>query len=125
MGKRRKHRAASPRETPKTATETPSLIVPTHGHGALLSGGMPGNKGGTGRPASEVRARCLGSFAERIAVLEEIADSRDSSPSDRRAAVDTLGKYAGLQKVEHTGADDTPLRFTLDLGTSLSDEQAE
>jgi hypothetical protein len=122
MGKRRKYRAASPRETPKTATETPSLIVPTHGHGALLSGGMPGNKGGTGRPASEVRARCMGSFAERIKVLEEIADNPASSPSDRRAAVDTLGKYAGLQKVEHTGLDDAPVVFKLDLGTTLRDD---
>jgi hypothetical protein len=96
MGKRRKYRAASPRETPKTATETPSLIVPTHGHGALLSGG--------------------------IKVLEEIADNPASSPSDRRAAVDTLGKYAGLQKVEHTGLDDAPVVFKLDLGTTLRDD---
>jgi hypothetical protein len=119
MGKRRKQQRGTP---PKLATEFPKLIVPAHGRGALLSGGVPGHKGGGGRPPSEVRARCLGSFAERVAVLEEIADSKDSSPADRRAAVDTLGKYAGLLKVEHTGADDTPLRFTLDLGTSLSDD---
>ena len=117
MGKRRKQRTAS---RPKTPVESPTLVPQEHG-GALLRGGNYGNKGG-GRPPSEVRARCLGSFAERVAVLEEIADSKDSSPADRRAAVDTLGKYAGLLKVEHTGADDTPLRFTLDLGTTLSDD---
>jgi hypothetical protein len=121
MGKRRKHRAASPREKPKLAGELPKLIEQPHG-GALLSGGVPGHKGGGGRPPSLVRALCLGSFAERIKVLEQIADDPASSPSDKRAAVDTLGKYAGLLKVEHTGADDTPLRFTLDLGTSLSDD---
>jgi hypothetical protein len=122
MGKRRKHRAASPRETPKLAGELPKLIEQPHG-GALLSGGVPGHKGGGGRPASEVRARCMGSFAERIKVLEEIADNPASSPSDRRAAVDTLGKYAGLQKVEHTGADDAPVVFKLDLGSLRADDE--
>ncbi len=42
--------------------------------GALRGGGKPGNRGGTGRPPSVIRERCRGSFEDRIAVLEEIAD---------------------------------------------------
>lgn len=54
----------------KTSVE---LVPQPHG-GALLSGGVPGHAGGAGRPPSLVRARLSGSFAERIEVLEEIAD---------------------------------------------------
>jgi hypothetical protein len=57
MGKRRKHRAASPRETPKTAAKPPELVPQPHG-GALLSGGLVGNKGGTGRPPLAFKALC-------------------------------------------------------------------
>lgn len=66
----------------------------------LLPGGVPGNKGGTGRPKSEIRARCAGSFDERIKVAEEIIDNPDSSPSDRLRALDILAKYGGLSQVE-------------------------
>lgn len=48
------------------------LIPQPHG-GALRNGGT--NKGGPGRPASEIRERCRGSFYERIPILEEIADA--------------------------------------------------
>lgn len=50
-------------------------VLQPHG-GALNSGGTPGNAGGTGRPASVIRERCRGSFDQRIAVLEDIADGR-------------------------------------------------
>lgn len=36
--------------------------------------GNPGNRGGPGVPPSELRKRLRGSFAERVEVLEQIAD---------------------------------------------------
>ena len=59
------------------------LIPQEHG-GALLSGGVPGNAGGTGRPPSEVRARLRGSFEERIPVLEQFMDGQVTLPLRRR-----------------------------------------
>lgn len=55
----------------ETAGDTAALIPQPHG-GALRAGGKPGNRGG--RPASAVRRRLRGSFAERIDVLQGIAD---------------------------------------------------
>jgi hypothetical protein len=69
------------------------LIPQPNGKGALLSGGKPGNKGGTGRPRMELRDRMVGSLAERVRIAEEIADSPKSAPSDRLRALDFLAKY--------------------------------
>jgi hypothetical protein len=104
---------------PKTPSQS-SRRTPKHGRGELQVGN-PGNRGGTGRPPSAVRARCLGSFDERIHVAEEIASSAQYEAGDRLRALDLLGKYAGLQKVEHTGEDSAPIRFTLDLGKAAID----
>jgi hypothetical protein len=90
------------------------LVPQPHG-GALRYGGT--NKGGTGRPPSEVVERCRGSFYERIPILEEIADARvvlrakcekcghepkdEATPvhvenRDRIRAIDRLGFYGSL-----------------------------
>jgi hypothetical protein len=112
MGKRRKYRAASPREKPKTPVVTPTLVPQSHG-GAIRQGGNPGNKGGPGRPPSAIRAALRQSFEERVKVLESIADgevvfklrSDGEKPSaadltkvipsvaDRLKAMDLLAKY--------------------------------
>lgn len=47
---------------------------PRHGRGELLTGGQPGNAGGTGRPPSAIREHLRGSFSERVGVIEQIAD---------------------------------------------------
>lgn len=57
---------------------------PRRGHGL---------KGRAGRPVSEIREKVRGSFDQRIAILEEIADNPESDDSDRIKAVDLLGKY--------------------------------
>lgn len=72
-----------------------ALRAQPHG-GALLPGGQPGNRGGSGRPPSAVRLRCLDSFEARITVAEEIADNSGERPRDRLAALDLLARYAGL-----------------------------
>lgn len=69
----------------------------------------PGAGGGpqpnSGRPSSEVRDRCKGSFWERIKVAEEIIDNPESMPSDRLRGLDLLGKYGGLTQVDVTSGD--------------------
>jgi hypothetical protein len=70
--------AAKNKTRTKTAKPTPksgsALIPQPNGRGALLSGGKLGNKGGIGRPPSELRARLVGTFAQRVGVIESIAD---------------------------------------------------
>ena len=39
-------------------SNTPKLIVPSHGRGGLLPGGKRGHRGGSGRPPSVIRAAC-------------------------------------------------------------------
>ena len=93
-----------------------ATIVPEHGGGALYVGGVPGNAGGPGRPPSAIRLTCRESFAARVKILEDIADGEpivkimgpdgrtelgkiSASPSDRIKAIDTLGKYGGIEKL--------------------------
>jgi hypothetical protein len=129
------------------------LVVPRHG-GGLLRVGNPGNKGGTGRPPSEIRQRCRGSFYDRIRILEEIADGvvtitiREKCPNcghrakkadlkgtlpdapptaDRIRAVDRLGHY-GLENDKGVSAAEVGRRLgrTIDIiRETLEPEQAE
>lgn len=70
-----------------------SLIPQPNGKGALLSGGVPGNRGGLGRPRTELRERMCGSLAQRLKIAEQIADNPKSADSDRLRALDFLAKY--------------------------------
>ncbi len=82
----------------KTAAETadPKLRRQPHG-GALLDKGVPGNRGGSGRPPSAIRQRCLTAFDARISVAESIADDHKAAPRDRLAALDLLARLGGLE----------------------------
>ena len=84
----------------------PRLVEQDHG-GALLSGGIKGHNGGTGRPPSAIRELCRGSFAERLEVLTDIADDTEAKTIDRIRAIDLLGKYGGVDKLALT-ADELP-----------------
>ena len=83
----------------------PCLVEQGHG-GALLTGGAKGHRGGSGRPPSAIREHCRGSFAERVKVLEQIADGElpntNVSPNDRTRAIDLLGKYGAVDKIALT-----------------------
>jgi hypothetical protein len=59
----------------KTAENSGGLpkVPQAHG-GALLLGGVPGNKGGPGRPSREMREQLRERAAARYHVLEETAD---------------------------------------------------
>jgi hypothetical protein len=80
------------RGTSPNLVREPHRISQPHG-GALLSGGRPGNRGGTGRPPSAMRALLSASFEQRIRILEMIADDRLARVGDRLRAIDILGKY--------------------------------
>ncbi len=76
--------------------KTPVTLKIQPNGGRLLQTGISGNQGGFGRPPSVVRLRCLHSFADRIPVIEQIVDDPDARSRDRLAAMDILGRYAGL-----------------------------
>lgn len=116
----------------KLAGKLPALVQQPHG-GALLSGGVPGHKGGGGRPPDVIRKRCRESFDKRIPILEQIADDQLTDTAtgkkvvgkgkprvrDRIMAIDQLAKVGlgGDTKIVAAQAD-TPegYRFTLILG---------
>ncbi|MEO7502995.1 MAG: hypothetical protein ABIW94_10205 [Gemmatimonadaceae bacterium] len=57
-----------------TRTGKKKALVPQPHGGALLKGGNDGNRGGRGAVPSLLRERLVGSFEQRIPVLERIAD---------------------------------------------------
>jgi hypothetical protein len=63
----------------------PTKVLQPHG-GALNSGGTPGNRGGSGRPPSEVRRIARDAFAERLPILARIADGEVVLPLRDRCA---------------------------------------
>ena len=94
---------------------TPDRIPQPHG-GALLSGGLPGNRGGIGRPPSALRERLRGSFDERVGVLEQIADDQAADPQDRIRALEVMGKY-GLGPVRELTVDEVRDRLRETVAT--------
>ena len=74
------------------------MATPSHGRGALKTGGTPGNKGG-GRQPSAIREACRAAFAKRLPVLVEIAANEEARDLDRIAAMSALGKYGGVDKL--------------------------
>jgi hypothetical protein len=66
-----------------------------------------GNKGGPGRPKDIVVAACRLAFEERISVLIEIADNKLAKDRDRIAAVEKLGEFGGLKKIDVTSNDES------------------
>ena len=96
-------------------------------NGAPLTPGNPGNSGGkkgrSGRPPSIIRQACAKAFDKRIKYLMAVVDGETgpylqhkdgqimlddagrpircgADVADRLKAMDLLGKYAGLQKIE-------------------------
>ena len=97
LAKGRNMSAHSDGKTPGTSPAHIPLIPQKHG-GALLSRGVPGNRGG--RPTSAVRAAAALAVDQRIPVLEAIADDPEGRPADRVRAVDLLGRLGGVAKDE-------------------------
>jgi hypothetical protein len=101
-------KAKSPTKSPQPGKG--ELVVPSHGRGKLRRGSKPGtNRGGAGRPPSEIRARLRGSFDARIGILEQIAGDPAVSTADRIRALDLLAKYGLGTQQEHSGPDGAPI----------------
>ena len=82
--------------------ERPALTPRPDGRGALLTGGVPGHRGGSGRPPSAVRQAALEGAAVAIPKLLAILESRRSRTPDVIAAADKLLKY-GLGAAKDAG----------------------
>lgn len=76
---------------PGTAV-VPTLVPRPDGKGALLSGGMPGNKGG-GRPPSAIRATARNAFDEVLPLITKIVKAKDTKDIDKIRGADVLGRY--------------------------------
>jgi len=101
----------------KTGRKTGELVPQPHG-GALLNGMAKNHVPGPGRPPSELRERLKGSLAERIKVVEEIADEITHTPADRLRAIDLLAKY-GLGTKEEITLVSEDVRTRLERQVSL------
>ena len=71
--------------------------------GTLLPGGVPGNKGGTGRPKNEIREAARRDFEAAMPLIAEVALNLEHP--NWKTAIDTLVKVAGLQQVDQTSGD--------------------
>jgi hypothetical protein len=85
------------RRKPAPGTAMVPALVPqpknwTGGTGALLSGGMPGNKGG-GRPPSAIRATARNAFDEVLPLITKIVKAKDTKDIDKIRGADVLGRY--------------------------------
>lgn len=76
MSKKQSKGAKAKRSTKAARPGAPATLVKQPHGGALRTGGKPGNAGGSGRPPSELRARLRGAMADRIPVIEDIADGQ-------------------------------------------------
>ena len=84
-----------------TTPEVGTLVPQPGGRGALRYGGT--NKGGTGRPPSELRRRMRGTLDERLDVATDIIENgRDS---DRLGALTFLARFGLGDKREGVTVD--------------------
>lgn len=98
--------------------KTERQLVPQPHGGALLPGAGGGPQPGSGRPPSELRERLKGSLAERVKIIEEIADEITHSAADRLRAIDLLAKY-GLGTKEEITLVSEDVRTRLERQVSL------
>lgn len=105
----------------KKPKNEPELVPQPHG-GALLSGGVPGNKGGTGRPPSTIRRRLRGSFEDRIPTLEKIADGEVKATAAERISALKLMAQIGFGPQVSTEDVRQRLGETLDAVERICDQ---
>lgn len=82
----------TPKNGENSGGNSGALVRQTHG-GALLRGGVRGNRGGTGRPRNEIVAALRHALAERIPVLVAIIDDPVSTHAERIRALEVLARY--------------------------------
>lgn len=96
----------------------PVLVPRPNGQGALNSGGTPGNKGGWGRPRSEIRELSRNGFAETMEAINariiEDKEKKQLSLSELARAGEVQGKYGLGEAATETLADDQLVSLCLD-----------
>ena len=99
---------ATKRKPKNSGNSGPRLVRQDHG-GALLSSGVKGNRGGSGRPSktireetAAVREKCRELFSERLEILEGIADNTQTKDADRIRALEILARFGGVDKIALT-----------------------
>lgn len=97
--------------TKDKANGKPEQFVPSHGHGRLNRGSLPGHKGGPGRPPSVVRAIAREGYADRLPKLFEIIDDPESKPGEVVAAMALLERTGLATAHEVTGTDGEPIQL--------------
>jgi hypothetical protein len=109
--------AAKKKKTPKKSAKAnmPALIPQPNGKGALLAGGIPGNKGG-GRPKSEVRAAALEGADVAIPFLKSVVEEAIEAKKKKKDGV--LGLFRS--KAEAIAASKILLQFGLGTQTEVS-----
>jgi hypothetical protein len=90
----------------KVTREESGTRDPTTGQ---IQGGIPGHQGSFGRIPTDLRTKLRDSAADRIKVLEEIADDLKASARDRKGAVDLLLRYGLGPVTSHQVSADGPL----------------
>jgi hypothetical protein len=94
------------------APPLPTLRVPKHGKGLLLTAGMPGNKGGTGHPA-KVREKLVLLGDQTVdELLARMADEKlraKMSVDTLRLILDAVLPYFLARRLEHSGPEGAPI----------------
>lgn len=96
----------------KSAKAKPTLIPQPNGRGALLSGGVVGNKGGTGRPPNWLKDWCDDLLADPKcqAQVEAVLQDKDHTAfASMWRAVSERAKGKPGQSIELTGKDGGPV----------------
>jgi hypothetical protein len=104
------------RKSAKKTAKRPALVPNRDGRGALLSGGVPGNRGGTGRPPNALREEMRGDLG---LVLEKLRARYAAGTLDDLEYAQFLARYGVGTTVTETDAagQDAPARtFTLAIG---------
>jgi hypothetical protein len=102
-----KHRLNGKRPEAKTM----ALVAQAHG-GAIKTGGNPGNKGGTGRPPSAIRARMREHLDSEV--LDKVMEEFDDGKLDTLDVADFLAKY-GLGTMKEVTVENVRERLRLTL----------
>jgi hypothetical protein len=103
--------AARQEREENTDEKTGSRVVPMPHGGAVRTGGNPGNKGGTGRPPNEIRARMREGLSAALDLVDKMMEEPDQlSPAQKLQMVDLLARYGIGAKVDVT-TDEMPVKM--------------
>lgn len=93
-------------------------------HGGVLRRGGT-NKGGTGRPPSEIRASCRERFDKLVPKLGRIASAKTSKDSDKIKAIEVLGRFGMDRAVSIVDVKSALKSTTEEIRDFLKPEQAD